>query len=139
MAVHVCMSTYILITVKNTHKHTHTHTEESFTVVRSPQSLFCLNRISFLQSTSSSVCARSCVCARGQGAGAGARMEMFGECRGQEGWVDCWVMSHWSLLQSLLSNPNAPLQHPSREVHWNLGLWMEELIGKATYSAHTHG
>lgn len=101
--------------IAHTDNNTHTHTEGSFTagVCTIPAE----TESPFFQPVITCVCVCACLClclcvsmsamwAKGQGAG--TRMEMFGGCRGHEGWVDCWLMSHWSLLQSQLSRPNSP-------------------------------
>lgn len=89
-----------------------THTERVFQD-GSVQTIPKQNLFSFINNLQACVCDRGELCVRSlgqrlEGAGAEARMEMFGGWRGHKGWVDCWVMSHWSLLQSLLSNLNTP-------------------------------
>ncbi len=97
------------------HTHTHTNTYAHRRVFHNSLVLkICVplkqNLFSSFNNRRVSVCVCVCVgylCQRTRGRG-WARMEMFGGCREHEGWVDCWVMSHWSLLQSLLSNLNTP-------------------------------
>lgn len=93
VAVHVCMSTCT---------HIHRGVFHSGPVHTTPCS--AETESLFFGPRSTSMCA-GYLCQRTRGRG-WARMEMFEGRRGHEGWVDCWVMSHWSLLQSLLSNPN---------------------------------
>lgn len=123
VAVHGCMSAW-----------TATYSaEEPFTAVPFSKSW---NRISFLKSMIDVLCMWVCVgylYQRTRGRGWGwARMEMFGGCRRHGGWVDCWVMSHWSLLQSLLSNPNTP---SNTQAGRSTGIWA---CGWKSWVGRTH-